>query len=240
MRTLLLVVALVGCKSNTTDDLPIQPGGGTVGGGGGHPDAPADIATGDGSGLTGKVCLLTDPRNLVGCATAGAGGFTVTLGTASTTTADNGTFSLPAPSGTGLVWHVTGSGIMPSVRPFTTGDSLIPAMTVTMFDNVETDTGNLQLNNAGSIFVRVASGGAALSGATVASTPPAQYNTWYDGTTVSGWQSASTGAYGTALVGDVVVGTVTVSVTPAGGSATMIANVPVEDISLTFLSVTVP
>ena len=236
-KYLLLVVALVACKANT-DNLPIGVGGGGGGGGGGgRPDAPADTGVGSNSNASGRVCLLTAEHDLSTCAATGALGLRVTLGTLETTTAYDGTFTLGVPTGSGLVWHVTGANFVTSVKTYIPGDTTIPIMTVTMFnDDVEADTGDFQLANTGGIFVHVTSGGAGLSGATVAPTPQAAYDTAYDGTTVHGWTTVATGVQGTAFVGGEAVGTATISATPSGGGATSVSGIPVEDGALTYLT----
>lgn len=237
-RILWLALALAACKSST-DNLPIGVGGGGVGGGGGGHDAPVDTSAIDGGPVAGRVCLLTDPRDLVSCASTGAGGFAVTLGAASTTSADDGTFTI-IPSGSGLVWHVTGSNIQTSVMPYTAGSAQVPAMTQTMFLSVEGDTGAAIQVTEGSVFARVTSSGVALAGATASSNPQAMYNTYYDGTTVAAWKTTSTGAFGTAFIPGIAVGTASVAVVPSGGATKTLTGIPIEDQALTFLAVSIP
>ncbi len=239
MKVVVALLAVVGCKSST-DNLPVEPGGGggTIGVGG-HPDAPRDVG-GDGGGLAGRVCLLTDPRDLVGCDATNAGGLTVTLGTQMATTAADGSFAMTAPTGTGLVWHVTGTAIQTSVRPYAAGDTQIPAMTTTMYTTVAADTGDFAVGGDGTIFIAVDKAGASLAGATASSSPTATYLTFYDGSTIHNWQTTSTGPFGTALIGGQPAGTATVAVVPPSAATISVTGVPVEDGALTFLTVTAP
>jgi hypothetical protein len=237
-RLLWLALALAACKSSK-DDLPIGIGGGGTGGGGGGIDASVDTSTIDGGPVAGRVCLLTDPRDLVACAGAGAGGLSVTLGTLGATTADDGTFTI-VPDGSGLVWHVTGSSIVTSVMPYTAGSAQVPAMTQTMYVSVQGDTGAAIQLTEGSVFARVTSSGVALAGAAASSNPQAMYNTYYDGTTVSAWKTTSTGALGTAFIPGIGVGTASIAVVPSGGATKTIPGVPIEDGALTFLAVSIP
>ena len=236
-RILWLALALAACKSST-DNLPIGIGGGGMGGGGGGHDAPVDTSAIDGGPVAGRVCLVTDPRDLVSCAATGAGGFTVTLGAATATTGDDGTFTI-IPSGSGLVWHVTGSNIVKSVMPYTAGSAQVPAMTTTMYTNVEADTGAIIQVSQGSIFARIVMAGVPLVGATASATGQ-NLNTYYDGTTVSAWRTTSTGAFGTAFLPGISIGTATVAVVPSGGTTKTLTGIPIEDQALTFLAVSIP
>ncbi|MGE5181108.1 MAG: hypothetical protein ACM31C_03555 [Acidobacteriota bacterium] len=232
------VLALAACSSSTTDNRPYEPGGGgATGGNGGGQDAAVD--GNDGGQLAGRVCLAADPRDLVTCASTGAGGLTVTLGTAMATTADDGTFAITAPQGTGLVWHASGGAIATSVMPFGTV-AQIPALATTTYDDLVNGNGILLASGQGSIFVRVLQAGAPLAGATATATPASPYETHYDGATAATWGTTATGAHGVAWIAGEATGAASVTVTPAGGSAQTIDAVPVEDGALTFVATEFP
>src|SRR5437879_12702520 len=116
------VVAFAAACGSKADDFMTQPGGGGPGGGCGSGSAPYDSNPTDGvvsspdGGISGRVCLATDPRKLTGCATSGAGGFTVQLGSAAATTGADGKFTIASPSMTNLVWNVTGTTIVSSFK----------------------------------------------------------------------------------------------------------------------------
>jgi len=86
----------------------------------------------DAPAIDGRVCLLTDARKLNQCASTGAGGLTVRLGTGVALTADDGSFTIAGQSGQGLVWQISGPNIVSSFEVL--ADYFIPAMPRTMFD----------------------------------------------------------------------------------------------------------
>src|SRR6188474_1319317 len=153
----LVLVLVVGCQSSA-DDYPINVGG-TVGPGAGSAGAPQDAnidslqdgAVGDGGigdagigdagvgdggvAINGRVCLISDLRALGACAASGAGNLQVRLGGASTTTGDDGRFSISAPLGANLAWRVTSprDTIVSSVMPLVHGNT-IPALAVETYN----------------------------------------------------------------------------------------------------------
>ncbi len=231
-------LVLAACSSNTTDNLPIVPGGGGPGGGGGGThDAAVD--GNDGGQLAGRVCLAADPRDLVTCAATGAGGITVTLGTAMTTTSDDGTFAISAPQSTNLVWHASGTAIVTSVMSYGTV-AQIPALATTTYSDLVNGNGILLASGQGDIFVRVLQTGAPLAGATATATPASPYETHYDGPAAATWLTAATGAHGVAWIAAEAAGTASVTVTPPTGTAATLAAIPVEDGALTFVATEFP
>jgi hypothetical protein len=207
---LALLVLVAACHSNAGDDYPIGPGGdgpsvGSHPGGGGAGDGgTGDGGAGDGDAgapLQGRVCLLTDLRqigNLARCATTGAGGLSVTLGTRSATTAGDGRFTIFAPLGAGFTWHVTGlNAITRSAMPFGT-DNTIPAISETRYNDLVLLNGAEVTDLQGSIVVRVVSGAAAVPGITAA-TNDATGATLYDSpSSAENWAPNATDAAGIA------------------------------------------
>jgi len=237
-RLLLVVVAIAGCKAKT-DNLPIGGGGVGGGAGGGGGGWMIDSPAVSDAGVMGRVCLVSDPRNLVGCAATGADGLTVTLGTSTAMTAADGSFSFPTqPEGSGLVWHVTGTNLVTSVMPLATV-AQIPALTITTYGNLLADNGEVLAQGQGSVLARVVHAGAPLTDAVATTSPLAQYQTVYDGATAQTWGTTATGAYGTAFIAAIAAGATTVKVKPSGASPISIT-ASVEDGALTFLTFDAP
>src|SRR5436853_6066762 len=92
---LVLAVAACGGMDGFSDAYPTRPGTGGVGGVvNGHPPDARPPADGEG-GTPGKVCVISDLRRWTnGCATSGVAGLTVTMGTATAMTDDNGDFTI--------------------------------------------------------------------------------------------------------------------------------------------------
>src|ERR1700733_13342719 len=139
MRTALAVMLFAACTPDSTT-YPI--GGGPGGGAGGN-------GSGSGSGTTdanmdvieGLVCVLPDPRDFSTCLAAGAGGITVAVGASSTAvTNDDGTFTIATPTGTNLVWSVSGSDVMTSTIGFSTS-AVIPAIQSMTFETLANENG---------------------------------------------------------------------------------------------------
>ena len=256
MRQIALALVVVACKSEG-DDYAIDPDHPIVQNPGNKPDAGtvADAApmvdggptVDGGSGMiTGRICVVSDPRTPdTGCSTSAnnAGGARVALGANATFTANDGTFTLAQPTGTNLVWHVSGQNLYSSVMPFGTGTT-IPAMTLSDYADLQNNNGVVPDQNDGDLFVRVTRGGAALANAKGASTPASFAGPLYDGATLLVWKSGSnqaTGALGTIWLPTTPIGAASVSVTPMGATAPIvIPGVPVEAESITWISVDVP
>lgn len=237
MRCALLVL-VVGCHAGG-DDYPVAPGGAGVGGG--LPtlvDASLD-GTDGGPQLIGRVCLMTDPRDQTSCATTGAGGLVVTLGTSMATTADDGTFTIARPTGSNITWDVTGSTLVESITPFA-AQAVIPAMPLVLYGQLEGDNGVVPQAAQGAVMVRVLQGGVPAVGAAVTSTPAGVYGTFYDGATPSTWTANATGAFGAAWMPAIATGTVDVTVTPQGGTAVVLSQVPIKEGAITFLTEELP
>lgn len=237
MRALALLVVLAGCQNNGSgDDYPIIPGGDdTTIGPGVDARLIEDGSTDGGPTIEGRVCLLTDPRNLTSCAEMGAGGLAVVIGTQSALTLDNGAFTIETPEGSNLVWRVTGSGVVPSVMALSS-THIIPVFDVALYEDLLISNGILLDASQGSIFARILQGGAPLPGAEASASPPPQYATLYDSNAPLVWNGGTTGAFGVAWIPGAGAGATTVTVTPPVGDA-VAALVPVEQGSVTFATI---
>jgi hypothetical protein len=236
-----VAVALAACGTSVPT-LPVNPGGGGGGGGGGHLDAAIDSSDGGGGDagmLAGRVCLAVDPRQLTQCATTGASGFTVRLGTQSATTGDDGSFTMPTPQGSALVWHVSGATIVPSVMPAGVIPE-IPALSDVTYSELTNSNGVVLAVDQGSMFARIVHAGTPLVGATALASPAAQFDTLYDSTSATAWTPSATGAHGVAWLPGLAAGTAALSVTPSGANAVAVATLPVEAGSITFVVADIP
>lgn len=215
---------------------------GRTGGGGtdAATDAGADatpLAT-DAALFDGRVCLLTDVRDFETCATTGAGGLTVRLGTATTTTAADGRFTIAAQTGAGLVWRITGANIVSSYEPL--ADYFIPTMLKTDFDAMRAASADPDVTlvpGEGSMMVFVSRNGAGVSGITATSSA-AFYKPFYDGSTEYAFTQTSTMSAGIIWVPGMDVGNGSISVfegastTPSGT-----ASGPIFDGGVTFANI---
>ncbi len=226
-------------------------GGGNDGGftlpdgnGGGGGDAATDGASDgaapaliDASIFVGRVCLANDPRKLNTCATTGAGGLTVRLGNATTTTAADGTFTIPGQ--TDPVWHVSGDAIVSS--HMIVGDYEIPAITKATYAQMITDNlQGLKLNpGEGSLMVQLIKNGQGAPSAFGQTSPLSAWEAFYDSaSSPTTWQQASSGVDGTAWFAGLDVGTVSVTMT-LGDDVTK-TGLPIVDGGITFTTVIFP
>lgn len=239
MRVAALVVMLAACRGSDTDDYVIIPGGDDTPIGPQPDAARPDGGGGDGGGtLDGRVCLLLDPRDQGSCSAFGAGGLVVTIGSQAALTAADGSFTMPAPQGTNLVWHVTGDTIVTSVMPLSS-TNIIPAIDLELYNDMLFTNGVLLDADQGSIFARIVQQGAAVPGALVSASPPPAVLTRYDGSSLLLWDEDATGPFGVAWITGAPVGTSTLTVvSPVGNAVTTTA--PVEPLSITFVTVALP
>ena len=234
---MLVVVVAASCKSEPAD-YPV--GGGGVHGGGGTSllDAPTDGA-GSGSAIV-RACVLTSSRDLTSCAATGAGDLTVKLGSATATTADDGSFTIAAPTGTNVEWDVTGGTVVESVTPYA-GQAKISVMSTTMFADLRGANAVQPVAGYGDLLVRVVRSGAAVPGEVVTSVPVNDpYGTFYDGLTDQAWTQSATGAFGTAYLPSIPAGTTSVRISAGGTLQATISAIPITDGGMTFIVAEVP
>ncbi len=238
----IVIAALAGCSSKS-DNLPVGTGGGGGGGGGGAlPDAPSYDSRGPGDSpsaidaplINGRVCLAADPRMLTTCASTGADGLTVRLGSRAATTSADGHFTIDATdAGSSAVWRVTGASIVTSIMPFS--DYQIPALATTTYDTLKANNLVSLLPGQGAIMVQLVRNGAGLAGQTAISMPSSTYEAFYDGSSPTGtWPQTSTGSNAVAWLAGLDVGTATVT---AGTPALTTPQLPVVDGAITFWTI---
>lgn len=240
MRIASLLIVLGACQGGS-EQRPINPGGGDD-----HVTPPltdagtttTDGTTSDGAGISGRVCVVSDLRNLSTCAATGAAGLTVTLGSETATTSADGSFTIPTPAGSSLVWHVSGTSIVSSVMAYSTS-ALVPAVPATVYDNLTLSNGVIVNAGEGSVIGRVVRAATVVSGATATISPSATYAAFYDGNSASTWNQNSTGTRGVFWIPGAGAGSASLIVDTAAGD-TVAATADVESDSITFLVVEVP
>jgi hypothetical protein len=239
MRWLVAIVVLVGCKEGDGALYPIDPGGGTNPGGGGRVDASATGGDANLDVIPGQVCLITDPRQPNTCATTGAGNLTVTLDGHTATTATDGTFVIDAPQSSNIQWQVTGADIIASVMSFSAVHR-IPVMAQVDYFDLANSNAVVPTSGQGDLFVHVTHQGASVAMATATVAPAAQFPTLYDGDAATTWTQLGTSTAGVVWIPGLPQGSAAVTVTPDGGTATVVNSIPVGDQTLTWVSVELP
>lgn len=243
--TWLAAVVLAACHGGG-DDYPIQTGGDDTTIGDPHRDAAVldgnDAAGGD--TITGRACLLVDLRDPVTCAVTGAGGMVVTLGSSMAVTEIDGRFVMPTPPGTNLVWHVSGTDMVPSVMPLGAVPQ-IPVISVAAYQDALDSTGVLLAPGEASVFLHVVHGAANVPNATATATPTPSTIPYYDGATSTTWNASKTGAAGMVWIAgvDPVVGPapgqVAITVSSTLGTPQTIA-LPLEADAITYGTLAIP
>lgn len=237
MRGLLLVGLLGACAGDGEMNM-VVPGGG--GGHGSSHDGSGDgsgSGSGSGSQINGRVCLTSDARKPTSCATTGADNLTVTLGSSTATTAAGGTFTIAQPTGTNLQWQVTGTDLMTSIASYSP-TALIPAMTISDYLDLASNNAVVGQSGFGDVFVHVTGAHAVQVSATVA--PASIYVTLYDGNAPTTWTQLGTDALGMVWIPGLTAGAANVTLTPLGGTATVVNTIPIGDQTLTWVTVDLP
>lgn len=240
------LVALVACKSPAGDDYEVQPPGMTT-----HPgsnDSPDAAVTGSDGGTgsdttTGRVCLAADSRKLTACAGSGAGGLTVTFGSATAITADDGSYAIPSGGSAGF-YTVSGALVTTSVKRGGPGGE-IPALTAALYGDMNAGTNNTIIgNDQGAVIFRVLHAGAPVAAASVESND-ALSDIYFDSIDDTQW--ANNRFVGTGPLGEVWIpvepaGTIDVRVDTEGGegSSVPVTNIPIVDQAITYIDVTIP
>jgi hypothetical protein len=263
MKRAALALVLAACSSSSKD-FPVLPEGSGPGGtsgtgtgpGGTVRDAGVDGVVSDaGVSITGRVCLIQDLRTPISkCATTGADKLTVALGTAhaldagttavvgTATTAADGSFTMVAPLGPGLVWHVTGVALTTSVMDFGT-ENTIPAMLSELYGNLlKTNLGRLTLDDHGAVALRVVRGVAPVAGIAATVAPTADSDTFYDSAnSATDWNQppSLTQTGGMVWIPDAQLGPATITLTATGGTTHPVTTT-VEDQAITFVTRTIP
>jgi hypothetical protein len=244
MKLVPALVLLAACHPGAGDDFEIKPPGGdnqTV-----LPGVhDAALPDGDDASLTipGRVCFLVDLRNLSACSTTAAGGLTVTLGGETAITAADGTFVIPAPLGSNLVFRVVGNTIVPSVMQFGAIPT-IPALSAVVHEQILAANKIAPLPGQGSAVVRIVRGGVALPGVRVVGTPSPAFGPFFDGSDPLIFEQLVTGPAGIAFLPGARIGagvnglTIAATLDPLDSPASML--VDIEDQAMTFATLVMP
>ncbi|MEO8846901.1 MAG: hypothetical protein ABI591_05700 [Kofleriaceae bacterium] len=240
MRAALILILLAACQAKDGPEFSIGGGGGGGGGGGqGGVDAfvPRDAGLGD--VVTGQVCLLTDARKPSSCATTGVGGYTVTLDGNSALTEPDGSFLIDSPTSSNLMWSVSGADIVSSLMSYSAVHR-IPVMKQADYFDLANSNSVLAAPGFGDVFIHVTHAGTSVAGVAATTTPVATFTTLFDGGTPTTWTQVGTGTFGMVWVPGLAQGSVAATLTPQGGTATAVPNIPVGDQTLTWVSLQLP
>lgn len=208
----LLVVAA--CNTgNQGDDYAIEPGGGG-GSFGNTPGAFTDAAVTDGGGtLMARVCGLSEILFWDECDAIGLDGLMVTAGSSQATTRDSGAFEIANPTGSNLVWRVSGNAQLPSLMELA-GNASIPSLRRSTYQDLAA-TLNVNINpQAGTIFVQVRSAGDPVVGATATLAGLTDLVRYDDANATGKFNVDATHADGIIWFPNVAPGTVTFTITP--------------------------
>ena len=192
MKRLALLLVAAGCAADAGDDFPLLTGDNSL------------PAPGQSGVITGRICVITDPRDLTGCATSGAEGLTVSLANSTATTNADGRFQLVAPTTASEV-SVTGAGIVPTQISMSSAAS-IPVLRADLFSQMMAANGITPSSGSGSIIGTVVRGGVPQPGVTVTVTPPPAFAPRFDGTTPTAFTLDATGARGVIWIPGVALG----------------------------------
>jgi hypothetical protein len=243
MRTFVLVMALAACGGGGDDGLEydIDPGGDDTTGSSSRRDAAVEIEDGAAT-VSGRVCLAADSRAVTTCAPSGADGLTVSVGTSQATTASDGSFVIASPTGSNLVWRVTGNGIYPSAMRFSAAATTIPAIGTNLYSDMLAATDATVATGDGAIIARITDANVPVAGLVAASTPTSISGLYFDGSTSVDWQlDQQTGPFGAIWVPSIQTGTAALTID--NGTFTVpptIANIPVLTDTITFVLYELP
>ncbi|MBA3464493.1 MAG: hypothetical protein H0T46_31470 [Deltaproteobacteria bacterium] len=222
-----------GCATDGDDDYPVIPQNG-------FPTQPG------GSAVVGRVCVAEDLRDMGGCSSKRAGGFTVTLGTAMTTTAADGTFLFPPQTDeltTGFTVTGTSTGglrIVPTSSTFGT-NVIVPAIDADRYARLLSSNGVLLQDGTGSILASVTRDGQPATGMRVTSSPASPFGPFYDGSSPDVWSLDGTTTRGMVLIPGLTAGTVDLSYNRIlGGLETTVAGVTVRNGGITVVDTQLP
>ena len=232
MRLAPALVLIAACEP-PLEDHPISPGGGGVGS-----SLRIDAAVVDpdgGTTIKSRVCLLSDPRAPIACSTTGASGLLVTLGNATATTADDGTFTLMRPtSTTGLYWSITGTGIVPSAMKF--GAPALPALGTLLYEDMIISMQAADEIGQGAIIMRVTRASVGVTGAVVTAQPLPDSEIYYDGASALDWDTDATGNFGVMWIPSIITGTASLTI----DEQNIVSGVSVFADTITFVFAEIP
>lgn len=241
MKSLACVLVCAACGADDGAAFPVEPttsgsavasGSSGAAGGGGGTDGTTTL-------LRGRACVLDDIFSTA-CANAGAGGLTVTLGDRTTTTSDNGSFTISGGVGIGQSFLISGADVVTTSQALT--PSLrIPVLRQAAFDRILAENGIATSPGTGSIFATVVRGGVPVQGVTVQSTPSPAFGPFYDGTQPPPWTLNATGARGIVfLPGVPATGPADLSFRSGTGGEAIVGGVQVIDGGITMVETILP
>ena len=231
MKTLALIALLAGCAADTGDDFPLLTGGGSL------------PAAGQAGVVSGRICVVTDPRNLAACSPSGADGLTVTLASSAATTAQDGSFQVvvpPAASPATPMLSVTGPGFVPTQITMSSAAS-IPVLRADLFSQMLAANGITPSSGSGSILGTVVRGGVPAPGVTVTVTPAPAFAPRFDGGSPTSFALDATGARGVVWIPGVALGPTQLTFRDLATSGeTTVNGVQVINGGITFMDAVLP
>ncbi len=263
MKRAALALVLAACSSSS-NDFPPLPGGSGPGGvsGGGSGGTIGDAGIGDGIAndggvaISGRVCLVQDLRAPTSmCDPTKAGGFTVTLGTAhatdagttavvgTATTHPDGSFTMVAPLGPGLIWHVTSLKLTTSVMDYGTENTIPAMLSETYRDLLLANTGQETDVDHGAVALRVVRGLTPVADLSATVAPPGVGDTQYDSpnspNSLTDWNQNATQTAGMVWVPNAQLGMATLTLSAMDGTTNLVTTT-VESQTITFVTRTIP
>jgi hypothetical protein len=233
-RLLLSACAALTACGDESSMFPIMPGGG---GNGGMTILDARIANDSSTTVSAEVCLAADARNPALCSSTGVGGLTVTLGSATATTAVDGTFSIERPTDANAVWVVSGTGIVPSTMAYAEGTK-IPAITTTLYSDMVVAMQATISSETAAIIARLGTT-SAVTGAVVTATPSPDSLVYYDGPSSTEWELDATGPFGVVWISSIAPGTGALDI-DTGGTPASVANIPLVAGAISYVFAEIP
>lgn len=226
LSSLIPVVLLAGGCADSTDDYPVSTN---------DPVAPSTGSTTTAPMLSGRVCVVTDPRALTTCSATGAGGLVVSAGGAVVQTSADGTFSIPVPAHPSMTaLQISGAGIVPTQLPASSAMSSVPVLQSALYQQMIEATGFTVTPGTGAVLASVTRNGQPVSGVTMTSSPIGGAGPFFDGATATGFTPDATGTRGIVWAPGIAMGTASLTFRdPQQGIETTVGGVQVVDGGLT-------
>lgn len=247
MRVALSALLLIsgGCVAEDDHGPVRNPGGGGGNGSSQGGDArmvDAGAADGDGGGVNGLVCVVSDLRLPDACpAVAARVGVNVKTGSATAVSDSDGRFSIAASGAVAVLDLADGSTALErSVVPVAVGASLVhtPVILEADFADVVTSLDQAVPDGGGTIVVYVQDGTGPASAVAFDHATGSSIAPYYDDGAALQWrQGGGTGVAGVALFVDVPAGTATLTGTAPDLRVARVSNVQVIAGAITFVRV---
>ena len=223
MKSLAFVLlAIAGCDADDHDTFDVEPA---------STDTPLPP---NGITLRGRICISNSLSNLTVCRTTALAGFTVSIGDRSTTTDDNGDFTIPMPTGSQLSFTVRGIGAVTTTMPFSPSLTL-PVIDADVFARSMASNQIFLAPNQGTILGTVTRDGVPVRGVAVSSIPTSAFSPLFDATDVELGTATGTGARGVFLVPGLTFGAASLQLADTTGAETTVAGVQVVNGGVTIL-----